>query len=426
MNLTNQRKEICGVFNKYNLLKTRINFFEILADLSVFAMIFSIFTSTDIPITNITLVIFISIYFLFCKKRINIKAPFNVWSYIMVISYTISYLMFPNNNNALETYFTYLRTIIVGVFIYNYIMANHKNIEKTITFCIISGLYVAIKFFIDNNLANLSLAGTSISQFTIEGVNRNIISMELSITAIFLFYRAKSRSKGYYVLFSICAIESFLTGSRKSVIWIAGGIIIYILIDGLVESKRRKSTIKLLSSIILLFFIVIIFYILIMKIPTLYNILGYRIEGLISLITGKGQVEMSAVIRKNMERFGMKMFWEKAIFGGGFSYFATYSPWLTYSHNNYIETLVSFGLIGFIIHYSIYVYFIKNLLSKKNIIFNAFSSNVYIVLVIFPILMLITDNAMISMDTKHFIVILAIMFSFIEDSVRIYKSKNKI
>lgn len=397
-----------GIKHGNKVLKRKINLLEFLASFSVFAMIVSIFTVTSMPITNITLVVFVSIYII-SKKKIHLADPYYIWSCLILILFTLSYGIFSNNHNAFEVYFTYARTIIVGAFIYGYIITNPKNLNKVIVFCTLSGIYIMIKFFFENDITSLSFFNATVSQsYTIEGINRNSVAITLSITALFLWHWAKSGKKWCYFLVAIAIVEALLTGSRKSILWLAGGLALYIFLDGWINTKKIKLNLRLFGSIILTFLMLGSFYFLIIEIPIFYEILGQRIEGLIFLFSGQGIPEMSAQIRQNMNQIAWSMFLDRPLFGGGFNFFATYSGWGSYSHNNYMETLVSFGAIGLVLYYSIHVYLIRNFLKRRNMLINSLSSNIYLIGFVSIFLICITDIAMVSTDTKQFTVLLAI------------------
>ena len=78
------------------------------------------------------------------------------------------------------------------------------------------------------------------------------------------------------------------------------------------------------------------------------------------------------------------MFLEKPVFGWGLRAFTNVSPFATYSHNNYIEVLVTWGIVGFIWYYLfLLVITVKGIIlqfSKNCTKFVAFSIAILIVL----------------------------------------------
>ena len=68
-----------------------------------------------------------------------------------------------------------------------------------------------------------------------------------------------------------------------------------------------------------------------------------------------------------MRNLGRKWFLERPIFGWGLDAFTQLSPYETYSHNNFIEILVSSGIVGFLFYYGgIAFLFMKCSAARKN------------------------------------------------------------
>jgi O-antigen ligase len=112
-----------------------------------------------------------------------------------------------------------------------------------------------------------------------------------------------------------------------------------------------------------------------MKIPTLYDILGNRIETMINGLSGEGDVDASTSLRLKMINWGLEWFQEKPWMGYGLNAYKTllgtkntsFGTAGVYAHNNYIELMVDIGIIGVIIYYYIYVYMIgKSFRNIKN------------------------------------------------------------
>lgn len=160
------------------------------------------------------------------------------------------------------------------------------------------------------------------------------------------------------LIYALCALAfmvlSLFTGSRKVVIML---VIILFLVFWL-RAKRHRILVFMVLVISSVLFIV-----LIMKIPALYDVLGKRMESLFEGLLGNSGGS-SFDTRADMIALGWEWFKQRPIFGYGLSNYSVMylaeTGWSTYSHNNFIEILVSGGLVGFIIYYSVYIYlFIK-------------------------------------------------------------------
>ena len=112
-----------------------------------------------------------------------------------------------------------------------------------------------------------------------------------------------------------------------------------------------------------------------MTVDPLYNVLGSRMEELVNGVLG-GNADSSFDTREEMAQLGIKWFWEKPFLGYGLGNYSMLYGALTgrytYSHNNFVEILVSGGLVGFIIYYSIYAFIFiklfKSVFIKKDVL----------------------------------------------------------
>ena len=100
-------------------------------------------------------------------------------------------------------------------------------------------------------------------------------------------------------------------------------------------------------------------YTLVMTIPEWYNTIGWRLEGAIAIITGRGSADSSALLRAEYIEVGWEAFKENPILGYGINNYRLINLQATghqtYSHNNFIEILVGIGIVGFFIYYSFYL-----------------------------------------------------------------------
>ena len=111
-------------------------------------------------------------------------------------------------------------------------------------------------------------------------------------------------------------------------------------------------------------------------------------------------------LRKEMYIKGFKMFEEHPISGFGWNAFAAKSGIRLHSHNNYIELLVSTGLLGLVSYYFIYLFaFIKICFNNSYL-----TSKLFNLVILF--LLLIIDGACSSFYTGLFdYLLLSIIFT---------------
>lgn len=193
-----------------------------------------------------------------------------------------------------------------------------------------------------------------------------------AISSVICFYRLffeKKYKRLYKFLLVIYFILIILTGTRKALFL----PFIVITLFFYLKSKGSKKLALTILSILIAFFV----FFAVLKIPTLYNLIGVRIEGLIAGFSGegKGVADASTLTRLAFIAYGIELIYDRPLLGYGpdsFIYLYGQShpgAWIAYSHNNFIEIAVSIGIIGLIIYYWIYykiLYTLWRLYKKYN------------------------------------------------------------
>lgn len=260
----------------------------------------------------------------------------------------------------LQTAITIALAVCVCLAIYFYADTKKKR-ELVLKYIAWAGVMLATVTLIlirGNIFSGLHSSGISpyLKQYGYQS-NQMGVNFGLSfIASIYLWDIYRKRKYMFCLIINI--IFLFLTGSRKALLYAIVGLFFYFIFSG-----RRMIALKLLVSIIALF---VIYYLLI-TIPALYNLVGWRILSLISVLTG-GEATDTTGTRINMIKFGMSMIKEEPIYGHGLNAFAVnYGKRFAntvYSHNNYIELMVSGGIVLTTMYYSRFIIVIKRLLKR--------------------------------------------------------------
>ena len=175
--------------------------------------------------------------------------------------------------------------------------------------------------------------------------NADVYGMYLGVMSIFTLYAILfCDKKMYVVIYVFQVIFMLLTGSKQAFIYI---FIPYITFQ-LYKNKRQAW-----KNIIPIIF-VIVFVWMVFNIPIFYNTVGNRLS---SMFVSFGfringvQSSFSQDRRNNLIVTAINMFPEFPILGGGWGYFTRFSGFNEYSHCNYTEILVTYGLIVFLYYY---------------------------------------------------------------------------
>lgn len=201
-------------------------------------------------------------------------------------------------------------------------------------------LLLAVLFF--NEASALKSGGIRIGD-SLSG-NVNVFGASLGVMSVFLAYVClKKNSCWYWILFAIVASVMLLTGSKMTVIVLMVELLFFMESS---DHKLRAFLLVLIAGLGLLF--------LIFSVPRFYQIIGFRIEDMISQMfhIGRGGFSNSTMQREIMLKEGFKFFRNHPFFGGGEKYFGSLTSTIyDYSHCNYVELLCNFGLFGFGIYY---------------------------------------------------------------------------
>lgn len=382
---------------------TLFSFIKKLCDYAWLVMIFSFYSITFQPtgnvITNIITGIFISLVVVLIileGKKIKISITIFFYSCFMVLSlmsvfYSIDYY------STLTRAITIVQVFILMVACYWYFISL-RNIEFVLKSIVYAGVFGSSILLIQQDPFGGYRLGTIIGDPNTVGI---ILSYSFLVSIYLSIFNKK---KVFFLLASIILFSVFLTGSRSSIVVIISGLLTLTVLKSIHNPIKSKVT-----PFIFLFLVVSLGYNLIFEFDFLYDILGRRITGLIErYMFGSSSEESSSYYRTLMIIKGFDFFQNNPILGYGLETYRTLflqeSGIFSYSHNNYIELLVSLGLIGTIIYYlmygSIFLYALKITKLKDN----------YVTLVIVLIIsMLVAHVFLVFYYVKHEVLFLSLM-----------------
>ena len=224
--------------------------------------------------------------------------------------------------------------------------------------CVLNALYILLTI----DLLSISAIGQRIGAENLGEIwNANAIGFFVSAGGLLSIFLLSKKNKMIINIFCILAFAIFtlivlFTGSRTAIVLFAMLIGVYSFLFA------RKHRFAMLIGIIL---IGLLSFYIIMNNAILYDVIGDRLENMLSGFLGSGTNEGSFNERQNMIDVGWQYFSQNPLFGYGTNnyqilYVAEKTGRLTYSHNNFIEMLVNLGIVGFILYYSGYLYILLN------------------------------------------------------------------
>lgn len=333
-------------------IRITTNPFKILAYIVYMLSIYAYFTITSIPLITYLLIGGVLLYAL-TSNTLN-KCVGN-W-YFLYICLLIVYVFFVGSFKVNLKGSTMMRSVIFQMIpclmFFVFAMTEKWGLDRSFVWIALSVLVLCVIILSDEALLEtLKETDEEGSYYTFEENNRNTIAVILALGVLYMLHLGVTRNKVFLLLMLVPLILGLITGSRKLILAVAAGLLLYAFLYSV--CCQKKSSKKWFSIILAVAVVVGVFYAC-YTVDWLYNIIGFRIEGLIETLTGGKNTEASAVERSRMIELAWKMFLQKPFLGWGIDGFAANTEYGVYSHNNYMEMLVSFGAIGFL-----FVYFFK-------------------------------------------------------------------
>lgn len=248
-----------------------------------------------------------------------------------------------NMSIALQSNISLLQRGIFAVITY-YLITTEKRIEDVWNCLLLGGIGVIVcvlAFYGVEGLRRFFL-GLSESRLGGEIINVNVIGFALQVTGILAWYRYRCGKSpwAYLLLLLICFVLIIATGGRSSLI---GLILAMILLK-----RQGTNRMGLFFPVFLVLFVFIIVYYWTPKSLR-------RFEDATQMIAGEVEVRGSVRSRLDYVRFGVRKIIKNPLFGFGAGQFRYHwfleNGYYISSHNNYIEVLFSYGILGFFLWY---------------------------------------------------------------------------
>ena len=377
----------------------KLDFYDTIVKLMILILVTSIFVFNDQKALLYGVkIVYLAVLGVFMIFR-NVKIRwYLIWGVLFILLAFSSILWSGSETDILYSFLWILQAYLI--FIVTIGNINSINmLEFTLKSFIFACLILSIRLLIMTpySMWGSRRLGTAI------GYNPNVIGMQMTVGVLSSVYFLKRSSRKVFliilnILFSVIII---LSGSRKSILGLMLGIGSYLLLTSKTMKFSKRIMIMIISPILLYGFVYIIY-----NVDLFYNIVGYRLDQLYNVFFGDGDT-----IRLHMINEGIHLFSLRPFLGYGLSGYSRMSSFGTYSHNNYIELLVNFGLIGFLLYYSMYLYFLVRLVNKYR--YGDLKSIVFIS-IIFVVLFL--DVGVVSYRDLYLLLPIAAAYSYINIS----------
>jgi O-antigen ligase len=230
-------------------------------------------------------------------------------------------------------------------------------------------LIVSLQMMYENSFSGIVMRGSESQSALIE--NTNAYGKLIFVSSVLLFmdyYKSKGRLYKIF-FFMVIAINVYfvfmMLGSRQSFV-VMTLLILVVFYNWIFTIKNNGSNKNLLKISKFLLGVI-----------ALYSVMSYfsensryldRVVNIINPILNNEVLnENSANKRLELIDKGVELWSKSPLFGSGVNYFRVHSGFYTYTHNNYIELLVSGGIISLVIWYGIFSLLIHKVIVKMKI-----------------------------------------------------------
>jgi O-antigen ligase len=350
------------IINKNRLVRTVSLFTISIAFYILFSYIgVPAFMSENFSRLAMYFLLYMTVLNMLIKNTTITMTMFSIWYFIFGILGLLSSVFALNATNVYNAVYEVLVSwIIVFAFIQ---FARNFDRVKVIFFCYAySAAVLAILLFVTGKI-NTGYVRLGQTLFR----NANNLAMLMMISLICISWLLVYGTRKLFFINIVIAIVLFyitaLTGGRKYLLMPVLFLFLLLYLKG-IRDEISKFLLYMLIFVCILF---LSFY-AVVNIPTLYNMIGIRFQGLFNFLSGNiSQADSSTIIRYKMIQLGWENYFPRnPIIGNGLDNFRLLFNEGTYSNNNFIELLVDLGVIGFICYYAFYVYIIIKLIRIKN------------------------------------------------------------
>lgn len=282
------------------------------------------------------------------RKRVNLMHIIGnkicLWLtalYIMYEIYGFFYLRMGSFNWDLYL-FHYIESIAIVIILED--LGEVEEIFDVLVSASKIGLVAAIAYmYVDGSIKFTSISfGDRLGDDLTGNVNSTAVRIGTLFFVLFVsLCRTRKKSWLSIIVCIVSVVIMLFTGSKKGLIILMAAFFSWMII--------KKKPIKILAIPV----VVIVSIYAIFNVPALYNTIGNRIVDMFAAF-GIGEAVtayQSTQNRMNFVSIGLKSFTNVFLLGGGINYFQYINNVYAYSHNNYIEMLNSFGIMGSLIFY---------------------------------------------------------------------------
>lgn len=354
----------------------------------------------DIPGIQMFSMLSIIALTLFCIPYKLYKRNFfaSKWYLIFFIYISLSFIWAVYKDTSSGVYEAVLRTLLFSLCL-DAFCDSKENTDYMLNVICFSGVFYAIHVLLTTPISAYGTLDVGLSV----NAQRNFVGQVcalVSIICIVRFLNEKIRIRRYMFIVAalICYIVACISGSRKAFLMVPLAIMLYIV--------TLDSTNKKIRYFLLVIVVAIVFLSVFASSPYLQEYFGERL-----LAFFDESIEDKSIDGRNyLSSVAISLFHQHPILGMGCDNVRSYLISIeyqnqVYAHNNYLELLADYGIIGFILFYSFHIRALFRTIRNK-------WNNVYLKLIfIFILVMMFMDYGQVSYQRHMYIYMIVVVCS---------------
>lgn len=321
-----------------------------------------------------------------CDHWVNINLIFILW---MISSGLWQY--------STEVYFQRIVTVTIIVFFCFLTSQFIKEKEDVQTYikCVVFANVVNCIYRLLNGGFLQVLGEYKSDEILLVGAN-NLAMMVVITFALGVYCYRESKNVIYLGASVLFLVVALMTGSRKALI----GMALVLVVQYIIKDKHYIRN-TFVAALLLMLFVIIITRV------EMFEYTLERFQRMLDYRQGEVGVDESLSTRMKYIRVGFKAFQQRPIlgYGVGYSYTNLTGNEHTYLHNNYLELVVSLGIIGLFIYYAQYFWILIRALRKK--ISNNFKVTIITLIITF---LFVFDIGAVTYFEKYTLIALHLMY----------------
>lgn len=283
--------------------------------------------------------------YLMLEKKVYSISVVTIWFVAVLLLSFFSISWSVNVAFAVKRVVSVLQLVVLGIVVHVLIDTYRKE-NFFVNSVIISGYFMYFYLFATMGFQEVMWLINDDMRLGDEVNQENTFGYYSAIVFAFALYKVTYQKKWWYTLFlPLPVIMGLFSGSKKSLLLLLVSSFVLIALK-----KKSQIVRRTVYAVIIIFASAFVLY----KLGFLDMVLGRTQDALMG-------VDVSTQERQLFIEFGLKKFKERPLIGYGIEQFNVLFEESYYtmhpSHNNYVQILVSFGIVGFLLWYGAYVYF---------------------------------------------------------------------